>query len=162
MLVSTKGRYALRMMIDLARQKGEGRVSLREIGSRQGISPKYLEQLARLLCGAGLLEGSRGQGGGYVLARSARDITAGDILRATEGTMAPVACLAREDTQCPRSFACETNPFWRGLDDAINGYVDSFTLQDLVDAQTSDEVVPGPCLSYTPLHPTSSHGKAGA
>lgn len=157
MLVSTKGRYALRMMIDIARQPGGERVSLREIGHRQGISPKYLEQLARMLCNAGLLLGSRGQGGGYVLAKPALQISAGDILRATEGTVAPVACLASTDVMCPRSYACETNSFWEGLDQAIEAYVDKFTLEDLVDMQNNDEIVPGPCLSFTTA-PTSARG----
>ena len=97
MLVSTRGRYGMRMMIDIARHQGQGRVALREIGERQGISVKYLEQLARALCAAGLLEGSRGQGGGYVLAKSADDITAGQILRAMEGSTAPVSCLTGDE-----------------------------------------------------------------
>ena len=96
-LVSTKGRYGLRMMIDIARHQGPGNISLREIGERQGISVKYLEQLARSLCAAGLLQGSRGQGGGYVLGKPADSMTAGEILRATEGSTAPVSCLARDD-----------------------------------------------------------------
>ena len=115
MLVSTKGRYGLRMMIDIARHQAEGNVSLREIGERQGISVKYLEQLARSLCAADLLEGSRGQGGGYALARPARCITAGAILRATEGSTAPVSCLAKDDEHCPRQHDCETAAFWLGL-----------------------------------------------
>ncbi|MEE8716423.1 MAG: Rrf2 family transcriptional regulator [Coriobacteriales bacterium] len=150
MLVSTKGRYALRMMIDIARNSDHGPVSLREIGERQGVSAKYLEQLARLLYSAGLLVGSRGQGGGYSLAKPAAEILAGDIIRATEGTVAPVACLARTDTVCPRACYCETNRFWTGLDRVITEYVDSYTLEDLVQMQDSDEVVPGPCLSYSP------------
>ncbi len=150
MLVSTKGRYALRMMIDIARQPSDRRVSLREIGERQGISAKYLEQLARLLCAQGLLVGSRGQGGGYTLPRKPEEILAGDIIRATEGTVSPVACLARTDATCPRASHCETNPFWRGLEEVIANYVDSFTLADLVASQKSDEVVPGPCMSYVP------------
>lgn len=150
MLVSTKGRYALRMMIDIARHPDESRVSLREIGERQGVSAKYLEQLARLLCNAGLLKGWRGQGGGYQLSRPPQDISAGDIIRATEGTVAPVACLARVDTECPRASHCETNPFWSGLDQVISDYVDRFTLARLADEQGDNEVVPGPCLSYVP------------
>jgi Rrf2 family protein len=150
MLVSTKGRYALRMMIDIARNSGRGPISLREIGERQGVSAKYLEQLARLLYSAGLLIGSRGQGGGYTLAKPPEDILAGDIIRATEGTVAPVACLARTDVTCPRQSVCETNEFWTGLNDVITKYVDSFTLAKLVEMQKSDEVVPGPCLSYSP------------
>lgn len=147
MLVSTKGRYGLRMMIDIARHQGVSRVSLREIGERQGISAKYLEQLARLLCTAGLLHGARGQGGGYILSKAPEDITIGDILRATEGSVAPVACLARE-VECPRVESCETREFWEGLDAVITGYVDGSTLADLANRQCDDEVQPGPCLAY--------------
>lgn len=150
MLVSTKGRYGLRMMIDIARHQGASRVSLREIGERQGISAKYLEQLARLLCTAGLLHGARGQGGGYVLSKAPEDILIGDILRATEGSVAPVACLARTQVECPRAETCETRDFWEGLDAVITGYVDGVTLAELaakVDCG-DDEVTPGPCLAY--------------
>lgn len=148
MLVSTKGRYGLRMMIDIARHQGESRVSLREIGERQGISAKYLEQLARLLCTAGLLHGARGQGGGYLLSKAPEDIKVGDILRATEGSVAPVACLARADVDCPRAESCETREFWEGLDSVITSYVDGSTLADLASRHCGDEVKPGPCLAY--------------
>lgn len=150
MLVSTKGRYGLRMMIDIARNQGaqgQTRVSLREIGNRQGISAKYLEQLARLLCRDGLLLGSRGQGGGYVLGKDAADIRIGDILRATEGSLAPVACIARTDTECPRRETCEVRNFWEGLDHVISDYVDSMTLAEMVASIETDDVTPGPCLS---------------
>lgn len=153
MLVSTKGRYGLRMMIDIARNQGaqgSSRVSLREIGTRQGISAKYLEQLARLLCADGLLLGSRGQGGGYVLGKPADQIRVGDILRAAEGSLSPVSCLARTDTVCPRRDMCETLSFWEGLDEVIARYVDSFTLADMVESIEVDEVFPGPCLGYNP------------
>lgn len=148
MLVSTKGRYGLRMMIYIARHQDEGKVSLREIGEHQGISSKYLEQLARLLCCAGLLQGSRGQGGGYVLARPARCITAGQILRATEGSTAPVACLVDADDHehCMRQNDCETAAFWVGLDKMIGMYVNNYTLQDLVDDSEGRSSTPGPCI----------------
>lgn len=137
----------MRMMIDIARHQGQGRVALREIGERQGISVKYLEQLARALCAAGLLEGSRGQGGGYVLAASPDDITAGQILRATEGSTAPVSCLTGEE-ECPRQADCETNAFWVGLNKLINAYVNGYTLTDLV--RDSDfagtGLTPGSCI----------------
>ncbi len=150
MLASTKGRYGLRMMIDIARnQDEEGKISLREIGERQGISVKYLEQLARLLCASGLLRGSRGQGGGYVLARPTDQISAGDILRATEGSTAPVFCLNPTNGNCPRSWACETVGFWRGLEDAIEAYVDGVTLADLVCECEEGGVTPGPCLGVS-------------
>lgn len=152
MLVSTKGRYGLRMMIDIARHKDEGRVSLREIGERQGISVKYLEQLARSLCAADLLHGSRGQGGGYTLARPARCITAGSILRATEGSTAPVSCLMGEDAQCPRQSDCETAAFWLGLDKMIAAYVNGYTLEDLVNDSEEFAGAPGPCVGAPHAH----------
>ena len=132
MLISTKGRYALRMMIDIAEHSERERVSLREIGQRQDISAKYLEQLARSLCASGLLNGSRGQGGGYALSKGADEISVGDILRSAEGTVAPVSCLAHPETACPRRDECTTIEFWAGLDDAIERYVDAWTLDDLV------------------------------
>lgn len=146
MLVSTKGRYGLRMMIDIARHTGEGNISLREIGERQGISVKYLEQLARSLCAAGLLQGSRGQGGGYTLGRPARCITAGAILRATEGSTAPVSCLVGDDALCPRQHDCETAAFWLGLDKMIAAYVNGYTLEDLVNDSEEFASSPGPCV----------------
>ena len=149
MLVSTKGRYGLRMMIDIARHQGfTDKVSLREIGERQGISAKYLEQLARSLCNAGLLQGSRGQGGGYVLSRPSRCITAGEILRATEGSTAPVSCLAEGDNHCERQPDCETAAFWVGLDKMIAAYVNGYTLEDLVNDSLSSSTgtTPGPCI----------------
>lgn len=146
MLVSTRGRYALRMMIDIARHQQGGRVALREIGERQGISVKYLEQLARSLCANGLLEGSRGQGGGYVLGRDPSLISAGEILRATEGSTAPVSCLTG-DEKCPRQADCETNGFWVGLDKMINVYVNSYTLADLVNDSKGTGTTPGTCVA---------------
>lgn len=149
MLVSTKGRYGLRMMIDIARhQDGTGKVSLREIGERQGISAKYLEQLARSLCSAGLLKGSRGQGGGYVLSRPAKCISAGQILRATEGSTAPVSCLVGDDNHCERQPDCETAAFWVGLDKMIAAYVNGYTLEDLVNDSRDLAIgsTPGPCV----------------
>ncbi len=146
MLVSTKGRYGLRMMIDIARHQESGNISLRELGERQGISVKYLEQLARSLCAAGLLQGSRGQGGGYVLGKPASRITAGEILCATEGSTAPVSCLVSDSVQCPRQPDCETAPFWIGLDKMIAAYVNGYTLEDLVN-DSEECTSPGPCVS---------------
>ena len=127
MLVSTKGRYALRLMVCVARAGAEGKVALREVSEREDISLKYLEQLARPLVQAGLLRSVRGKGGGYALAREA-----GDVLRAVEGTTAPVACRDLEDGMaCPRANECTTVRFWAGLDDVIERYVDGVTLADL-------------------------------
>lgn len=158
MLASTKGRYALRMMIDIARQSPHGLVPLREIGERQGISSKYLEQLARPLCAAGLLTGTRGQHGGYVLGRDAREISAGDILRAAEGTVAPVACLVSDEVVCARASCCETNEFWTGLEEVINHYVDGISLERLVEMQPTDTVVPGACVSLGDLKAVRAAG----
>lgn len=132
MLVSTKGRYALRLMVRVAQAKPEGKMSLRTVSEREGISLKYLEQLVRPLVQAGLLRSVRGKGGGYALAREASSVRAGDVLRAVEGTTAPVACLGMEDiTACPRANECTTVGFWAGLDEVIERYVDGVTLADL-------------------------------
>ena len=132
MLVSTKGRYALRLMVRVARGGEGGRVSLREASEAEGISLKYLEQLARPLVQAGLLRSVRGKGGGYALACEPSAIRAGDVLRAVEGTTAPVACLALgEGEECPREGFCSTVRFWAGLDEVIGRYVDGTTLADL-------------------------------
>lgn len=132
MLVSTKGRYALRMMIDIAANATDSPLSLKEISQRQEMPLKYLEQLARLLTQNGLLTSVRGQRGGYMLAVSADKIRIGDILRATEGSTAPVSCLENGAEACPHRNVCTTIAFWRGLDDAIETYVDSVVLSDLV------------------------------
>ncbi|WP_080802796.1 RrF2 family transcriptional regulator [Arabiibacter massiliensis] len=130
MLISTKGRYALRLMVRIA-QEGAGTVSLREASEAEGISLKYLEQLARPLVQAGLLRSVRGKGGGYALAKDPADVRAGDVLRAVEGTTAPVACLALDGESCPRAAECTTVRFWAGLDGVIEQYVDGVTLADL-------------------------------
>ncbi|MGN0302317.1 MAG: RrF2 family transcriptional regulator [Anaerotardibacter sp.] len=132
-MISTKGRYALRLMIDLARQGKDAKTPLREVSQRQGISVKYLEQLVSSLVSAGLLKSVRGAHGGYVIVRPFDEITAGDILRAAEGSTAPVACL-EEGTQhvCLRRHECETIAFWAGLERAIDEYVDSVKLSDLI------------------------------
>lgn len=134
MLVSTKGRYALRLMVCVAQAGPDGKVALREVSEREGISLKYLEQLARPLMQTGLLRSVRGKGGGYALAQEASAIKAGDVLRAVEGTTAPVACLDLEQgATCPRAKECTTVRFWAGLDDSIERYVDGVTLADLAD-----------------------------
>ena len=131
MLISSKGRYALRLMIYIAAfGADEGKIALREVADREGISLKYLEQLVRPLMSAGLLKSVRGKGGGYMLARSAEDVRAGDILRAAEGTTAPVACEGIEG-DCARSQLCSTVKFWSGLDNVIESYVDGVTLAEL-------------------------------
>ena len=133
MKISTKGRYALRMMVDLALYQGRGFVALKDVAERQDISKKYLEQIGSLLGKAGLLTANRGSQGGYRLARGPADITVGDILRTTEGSLAPVACLEGSVNTCDRQAECFTLPVWQGLYNAVEKYVDSVSLQDIVD-----------------------------
>ena len=131
MLISSKGRYALRLMIYIAALgDAEGKIALREVADREHISQKYLEQLVRPLMKAGLLKSVRGKGGGYMMAKDPAEVRAGDILRAVEGSTAPVACDGI-DNSCTRSDLCSTVKFWRGLDDVIEKYVDGVTLADL-------------------------------
>ena len=132
MLVTTKGRYAMRMMVYMAGFPEGQKIALRHVSEAEGISLKYLEQLAHLLVEEGLLKSVRGHGGGYVLAKPADQIKAGDILRAVEGTTVPVACAALEEGgECPRENVCSTISFWAGLDDVIERYVDNITLAEL-------------------------------
>lgn len=132
MLVTTKGRYALRLMIYIA-SFPDRKVALREVAESECMSLKYLEQLAHELVTCGLLASARGHGGGYYLARPADEILAGDVLRAAEGSTSPVACAALEEggEGCPREDICSTIAFWAGLDKAIEDYVDGVTLADL-------------------------------
>lgn len=139
MKISTKGRYALRMMIDIAQHNTGEWISIKEISERQGISVKYLEQIVTNLTKSGLLISSRGPQGGYRLTKSPGNYTAGEILRAIEGNLAPVACLETDINQCQRSCICPTISFWEGFFNVINNYVDSVTLQDLVDSQCANE-----------------------
>lgn len=132
MKISTKGRYAIRLMIDIAEHSSNGNVSIKEVANRQNISLKYLEQIVNMLSKAGFLRSQRGLQGGYKLARSPKDYTVGDILRITEGKMAPVSCLEDEVNQCPRVSTCSTVRFWSGLYKVINDYLDSTTIADLV------------------------------
>lgn len=135
MKISTKGRYALRMMIDLAEHRNSGYVSLKEIAERQNISKKYLEQIVPILNRSDFLKTNRGFQGGYMLAKSPEKYTVGDILRITEGSISPVACLDNEPNQCARSGECVTLPIWKGLNDVIREYLDGITLQDILDRE---------------------------
>ena len=135
MKISTKGRYALRLMTDLANSGQEGYVSLKDVAARQNISQKYLEQIAGSLAKAGLLQSGRGAQGGYRLAKAPADYTVGEILRLTEGNLAPVACLESGDCSCARESQCVTVEVYRQIDAAIDAVVDSITLKDLVAMQ---------------------------
>ena len=135
MRISSRGRYALRMMIDLAVYGEDSRVSLKCISIRQNISMKYLEQIVSILTKAGYVKSIRGAQGGYMLTRPASGYTVGDILRTAEGSLAPVACLDEGAEQCEKCDCCPTVGFWRGLNKAVTDYVDSVTLQDLAEEQ---------------------------
>ena len=138
MLVTTKGRYAMRLMAYIA-SFPDRKVALREVAEYESISLKYLEQLAHEMVKAELLTSVRGHGGGYALARPAELIKAGDVLRAAEGTTAPVACAALEENgECPREQLCSTVEFWAGLDRVIEDYVDGVTLAMLADDQPAN------------------------
>lgn len=132
MLISTKGRYALRVMIDLVEHQSEGYIPLKEIAERQEISEKYLESIIKILVKAKLLDGLRGKGGGYKLTKAPEQYTVGSILRLTEESLAPVACLEDGAAPCTRAAECRTLPLWQGLDKVINEYLDSILLSDLV------------------------------
>lgn len=135
MKISTKGRYALRMLIDLAEHENDGFIALKDIAQRQGISKKYLEQIVPILNKTNILQTNRGFQGGYRLAQAPDKYTIGMILRLTEGSLSPVSCLDQEPIQCERCSECATLPIWKGLNKVINDYVDNITLQDVLDQQ---------------------------
>ena len=132
MIVSTKGRYALRVMIDLAEQNKEERVPLKEIAERQGISQKYIEAIMTMLSKHGFVDAVHGKGGGYRLNKKPEEYRVGDILRLTEGSLSPVACLEKNAEECPRKSVCRTLPLWTKLDELVEGYLDSVNLAQLM------------------------------
>ena len=132
MLISTKGRYALRILVDMAEHQSEGYITLQEVAGRQDISEKYLESIVRELVKGGIVSGQRGKGGGYRLCRPPEKIKVGDILRCTEGSLAPVACLVEGSVPCARTARCRTLEFWKGLDEAIRRYTDGYTIADMM------------------------------
>ena len=132
MLISTKGRYALRVMVDLAEHQGEGFIPLKTIAQRQEISEKYLEAIIKLLVKAKLLNGLRGKGGGYQMTKAPDQYTVGEILRLTEESLAPVSCMETGASVCPRAVECRTLPVWQGLDRVISEYLDGITVADLM------------------------------
>ncbi len=135
MKISTKGRYALRVMLDLSTHNNGQFIPLKDIAQRQDITIKYMEQIISLLCKAGYLKSLRGNNGGYKLVRSPSEYTVGEILRTTEGSLAPIACLEDDPNQCQRSEICLTLQFWQGLYNVINEYVDNITIADLLQNQ---------------------------
>lgn len=135
MKISTKGRYALRMLLDLAEHDNEGFIALKDIAMRQGISKKYLEQIVPILNRTDFLKTNRGFQGGYRLAKSPDKYTVGEILRLTEGSLSPVPCVDQSPIECERSSECPTLPIWQGLKKVINDYLDSITLRDILDRQ---------------------------
>ena len=132
MLISTKGRYSLRVMIDLAEHQADGYIPLRTIAERQDVSEKYLESIVKLLVKTNFLTGLRGKGGGYQLTRTPEQYTIGSILKLTEGSLAPVSCTTQGASACSRSSCCQTLPMWERLDRMINDFFEGITLEDLL------------------------------
>ena len=135
MYISTKGRYALRVLVDLADCKDSRLVPLGEIANRQDISLKYLERIMPILTKAGYVNGTSGKKGGYCLSKKPEEIFVGEVLRLTEGTLAPVACLACNSEPCPRKSKCRTVTLWTQLDNKVNSYLDSVSIADLVNGK---------------------------
>ena len=134
-MVSTKGRYALRVMLDLAEHADEGFIPLKDIALRQEVSKKYLEIIVRDLVGGKLIRGSSGKGGGYRLCRRPQDYTVGEIIELTEGTLAPIACLAADAGNCPRKDRCKTLPFWHEFDGMVHDFFYSHRLSDFLSSK---------------------------
>ena len=132
MMISTKGRYALRVMIDLAENQSENYVSLKDVAKRQNISMKYLEMIVAILNKGNMVKSLRGKAGGYKLAKKPSEYTISEILKLTEGTLAPVMCLEENAKNCERAKECITLPLWQKLDNVINGYLSSVTLEDVI------------------------------
>ena len=132
MKVSTKGRYALRLMLDVAEHQSDGAVTVKDVAKRQDISEKYLERIVNSLVKSGLLISQRGSTGGYKLVKNPEEYTVGSILAETENSIAPVACYGDNSEKCGRCDACVTEQFWKGLDKVVNEYLQSVTLKDLL------------------------------
>lgn len=136
MKISTKGRYALRLMLDLATHNTGNPISLKDVAARQGISDKYLEQIIAVLNRAGYVRSVRGAQGGYLLRKAPEEYTVGMILRLTEGSLAPVSCIEEDDgVNCDKQESCVTLILWKRINDAVSEVVDNTTLQDLADWQ---------------------------
>ena len=145
MMISTKGRYALRFLVDIAEHQAEGYVPLKDVAERQGISEKYLESIVKTLVRADVLTGLRGKGGGYKLTREPADYSLGEIVRLVEGRIQPVTCLEECNSRCMQRDSCKTLTMWEELDHLINSYLDDKTLEDLVDGG-------GPLMSDWPSY----------
>ena len=141
MLISSRGRYALRVMIDLAEHDDGAYIPMKEVAQRQDISLKYLERILPILVSAKLVEGLHGKGGGYRLTRKPEDYRISEILRLTEGDLAPVACLECNAEKCKRTAECRTLPMWRKLDELIENYLDSVTVADLMQRNLADNYI---------------------
>lgn len=132
MLISTRGRYALRVLLDLAEHKDDGYVPMKAVAERQGLSLKYIQSIMPVLSKKGLIEGVHGKGGGYCLSKPLSEYRVGDVLRLTEGNLAPVTCLECGAEPCERSESCPTLPMWTEFHEMVNNYFDGITLDDLV------------------------------
>lgn len=132
MMVSTKGRYALAVMVDLANHNNDGYVSLSDVAERENLSIKYLESIISILNKGGMLVSARGKNGGYKLARLPRDYNISEILLLTEGSLAPVNCIMQDGVQCEKAATCSTLPLWAGLDKVIDNYLGGITLEDII------------------------------
>ena len=141
MMVSTRGRYALRVLIDLAEHNNGSYIPMKDVAARQEISLKYLERILPTLTKAKLIEGVHGKGGGYKLTRAPEDYTVGEILRLTEGDLSPVSCLSEEAEPCARAAECRTLKLWKGFYDLTNKYFDGITIADLTDTNAADNYV---------------------
>lgn len=138
MLISTRGRYALRVLIDLAQNGSNNYIPMKDVANRQGLSLKYIERIMPILSKNNLVEGVHGKGGGYKLTKSPQDYKIGDILRLTEGNLAPVACLESCAKPCERASECLTLPMWKDFHKLVNNYFDNITLAKLIESDNSN------------------------
>lgn len=141
MMISTRGRYALRVLADLAEHQSEAYMTLHEVAQRQDISEKYLESIVKTLVRSGIVEGLRGKGGGYRLAKPPDQLNVWEILMLMEGTLAPVACLEADSKPCARMSSCRTLELWRGLDRVVRSYLSSYTVADLMGREDSFDYI---------------------
>lgn len=141
MLISTRGRYAVRVLVDLAENEGEGYIPIKKIAARQGISPKYLEQIMTVLSKNNLVIGIHGKGGGYRLAREPENYSVGEVLRLTEGSLAPVSCLETNAAVCSHRAECRTVEMWGELDKLISDFLDKKKISDLMRRDRTDNYI---------------------